>query len=72
VNQDAALHVARLAPGQSVRHTLAQGRHAWVQVARGTVALNEHPLAAGDGAALSGESKLDLHAASGAKVLVFD
>ncbi|MFT3774532.1 MAG: pirin family protein [Minicystis sp.] len=39
VHQDVAIHAAVLEPGASVSHTLAQGRHAWVQVARGSVEL---------------------------------
>jgi quercetin 2,3-dioxygenase len=72
LHQDAALYVAKLAAGQSVAHALAPGRHAWVQVARGDVALGDVTLAAGDGAAISDATKLDLRAAGAAEILVFD
>lgn len=55
VHQDAVVCAAVLAPGDSITHTLAPGRHAWLQVARGAVALNDQRLAQGDGAAISGE-----------------
>lgn len=72
IHQDAALYVAKLSPGAKVRHDIAPGRHAWVQVARGAVQLNGKGLGEGDGAAASEESLLELAGVSGAEVLVFD
>jgi redox-sensitive bicupin YhaK (pirin superfamily) len=51
---------------------LQPGRHAWIQVARGTISVNGHRLDAGDGAAVSDETALELTASSDAEVLVFD
>jgi quercetin 2,3-dioxygenase len=72
VHQDMRLSVAELDAGQSLRHVLPAGRHAWLQVARGIVALNGQELRAGDGAALSDELSFDLETATGAEVLLFD
>jgi quercetin 2,3-dioxygenase len=72
VHQDAELYVARLDTGKEVARELASGRHAWVQVARGSVELNGTKLAAGDGAAVSDEQRLLLRASAPAEVLVFD
>jgi redox-sensitive bicupin YhaK (pirin superfamily) len=72
IAQDLDLHAALLAPGASVEHALAPGRHAWLHVARGGVALNGLALSAGDGAAVSGESRVVLEAATDAEVLLFD
>ena len=36
VQQDLAICVARVGSGQTRSHALAPGRHAWVQVARGS------------------------------------
>jgi redox-sensitive bicupin YhaK (pirin superfamily) len=72
VHQDARLYAALLAPGEAVTHPLAQGRHAWVQVIRGEVEAAGERLAAGDGAAVSGEPALSLRAVADAEVLVFD
>jgi len=55
-----------------VRHPLRPGRHAWVQIARGVVGLDGQTLAAGDGAALSDETAVDLAAREDSEVLVFD
>jgi redox-sensitive bicupin YhaK (pirin superfamily) len=43
-----------------------------VQVARGSVALNGHPLGQGDGAAVSEESAIVLAGRETAEVLLFD
>jgi hypothetical protein len=72
VHQDVRLYASLLDPGTTVEHALGTGRHAWIQVARGAVALDDQPLAAGDGAAVSGATSLRLTGRSDAEVLVFD
>src|SRR5688572_15928397 len=49
IHQDARVHVANLDGDERAELALAPGRHAWVQVARGSVELNGEPLATGDG-----------------------
>lgn len=73
INQDARLYSAALDRGQSARHELAEGRHAWVQVARGSGTVNGIEVKAGDGVAISGERAVELVAAEdGSDLLVFD
>ena len=72
VHQDVDLFSAVLASGQRVKHPLKPGRHAWIQIARGDVAVNGTALHAGDGAAVSDETELDLAASSDAELLLFD
>jgi redox-sensitive bicupin YhaK (pirin superfamily) len=72
IRQDARLYLATLGVEDTVVHTLAPGRHAWLQVLRGQVALNDHPLAAGDGAAASDEEKLSIKGHGAAEVMLFD
>jgi len=72
IRQDNELYATVLAPGESVEHTLKPDRHAYVQVARGSVTLNGEPLEAGDGAAISAEKSLRLAGVSDAEVLLFD
>jgi quercetin 2,3-dioxygenase len=72
VHQDVRLYAALLAPGEEVTQGIGDGRHAWLQVARGEVELNGQRLAAGDGAAVSGEPTLSLRGRSDAEVLLFD
>ena len=72
IHQDARLLSALLAPGQEALHELAPGRHAWVQVARGAIAVNGETLTAGDGAAVSEEASVWLSDKDQAEVLVFE
>ncbi|MBI3546986.1 MAG: pirin family protein [Gammaproteobacteria bacterium] len=72
VHQDARLYAAKLKPNDSVAHTLAPQRRAYVQVARGAVSLNGETLAAGDGAQLENETSIKLVAKDSAEVLLFD
>ena len=72
INQDAKLYVTLLNPGDEVTHELAKGRHAWLQVARGSVELNGKKLTHGDGEAISDEQKLTIKGVENAEVLLFD
>ena len=51
---------------------LADGRYAWVQMARGRARLNGTALEEGDGAAASNEATIDIAADGPAEILVFD
>src|SRR5215813_7633620 len=51
INQDARFYVSELGSQDMVNHILGSERHAWVQVARGSVNLNGQSLSEGDGAA---------------------
>jgi quercetin 2,3-dioxygenase len=72
VHQDVSVYAVRLEPARRVRHPVDPGRHVWVQVARGTLAVNGVALGAGDGAALSGEQALELAAETSAEAVVFE
>jgi redox-sensitive bicupin YhaK (pirin superfamily) len=72
IHQDALVFLASLDAGQQVAHPLRPGRHAWLQVLRGEVTANGHALAAGDGAAVSGEQGLEVEASTPAEVMLFD
>jgi redox-sensitive bicupin YhaK (pirin superfamily) len=72
VHQDVNLYLARLDAGNRIPFEISPSRSAWVQVTRGSVALGEQKLAAGDGASLSGEKAVLLTAAEDAEVLAFD
>lgn len=72
IQQDAKLYVAKLKAGDEIAHALNSKRHAWIQIARGAVTLNGKQLAAGDGAAITEETKLSFHASEPSEVLLFD
>ena len=72
VHQDARLFVANLAEGERVEHGLAPGRGAWLQVARGIVALNGTEMRESDGAAVEDEPLLAIEAETDVEILLFD
>ena len=72
IHQDADLFIARLDAGAKVSRPLASARHAWLQVARGSVVLNGTPLQAGDGAAIASESEIRVEAKEASEILLFD
>jgi redox-sensitive bicupin YhaK (pirin superfamily) len=72
IQQDARVYATVLGPGESVTHALAPGRHAWLHVARGSLALNGHALSHGDGAAITSQPTHTLTATSPAEALLFD
>jgi redox-sensitive bicupin YhaK (pirin superfamily) len=72
IRQNNEVYAAVLGAGESVRHELKPQRHAYVQVARGSVKLNGQKLAEGDGAAISAEKAVELTGVKDAEVLLFD
>ncbi len=72
IRQDNELYATVLGPGETVAHELKPDRHAYVQVARGSVKLNSENLETGDGAAISAEKSLQLTGVADAEVLLFD
>jgi hypothetical protein len=72
IHQDVDLYASLLSPGAQIEHPLAAGRHAWLQVARGSVTANGLDLGSGDGAAISDEAALRVTAGEAAELLVFD
>ena len=72
IHQDADVYAALLGAKERVTQTLRPGRHAWVQIARGSVGLNGQTLTAGDGARISGEEEIDVTGREPAELLLFD
>jgi quercetin 2,3-dioxygenase len=72
IHQDARIYASLLDKGKEVVHNMDDGRSAWLQLAAGSVLLNDTPLRQGDGAAISQESNLHITAEEAAEVLLFD
>jgi redox-sensitive bicupin YhaK (pirin superfamily) len=72
VHQDARVYASLLQSGESLQYTPAPGRHCYVHVARGELALNGDSLVAGDAAAIADEPVLLLSAPGMAEFLLFD
>lgn len=73
IHQDADVFATRLEAGRAVSHTLAVGRVAFAQVARGSATIAGENLQQGDGVALSELSEIQIAAgADGAEIVLFD
>lgn len=72
IQQDARIFLANIAVGQDLPFDLTPGRHAWLQVLRGSIELNGTPLATSDGAAVSNEGRLHMRATEPAELMLFE
>jgi quercetin 2,3-dioxygenase len=73
IHQDVNLYSSILAKDESVEHNLAENRHAWIQIVKGSLELNGENLTQGDGAAVSNESLLQIKSlADETEFLLFD
>jgi redox-sensitive bicupin YhaK (pirin superfamily) len=70
--QDAEIWAARLDPDNEAVHTLRPGRKAWLQVAKGEVSVGEETLKAGDAAALTDMTQIQVRSRAPSEVLLFD
>jgi len=72
MHQDAYLYAALLEGVERITHTVAEGRRAYVHVARGRVSVNGQALQAGDALKATGTREITLENAAAAEVLLFD
>ena len=73
INQDVKLYASILKDEQKVKHELADGRHAWIQIISGSVDVNGEELKDGDGAAISEEKAVEIRSLDdNSEFLLFD
>jgi len=73
INQDVQVYASTLNSKEKVSVGLDAGRHAWIQLISGSIEVNGVRLDAGDGAAISEETRLEIEsAADGSEFLLFD
>ena len=72
VRQDASIFATRLLAGESVGFTVERKRHAWLQVARGSLLVNGTKLRSGDAVATSRPMQLHVEATEPTDALLFD
>ena len=64
IGQDAFLFVTRLDAGAALDYVARPGRKLWLQLASGQVIVGEKTLNSGDGAAIVGETEINVKAAA--------
>jgi redox-sensitive bicupin YhaK (pirin superfamily) len=72
IRAEARVLAATLAAGESVTHTIGEGRHAYLVPATGAITINGTPFAARDGAALSGGQTVTITATDAAEIVLVD
>lgn len=72
IHQDADIYRLHLQPGQRVTHELRPGRGAWLQIAEGTLTVNDLQLNTGDGVSTEEPGTLELVAVRPTEALLFD
>jgi hypothetical protein len=72
VQTDASIHAALIDADERADYPLAQGRRAYVHVARGALEVNGQRLNAGDAAMIEAEAAVTLAHGDQAEVLLFD
>ncbi len=72
IHQDASIHLASLSAGAELSRDLPPGRHAWLQVLKGSVVLDGATLGPGDGAAVSDQPAIAIRALGPSEVMLFD
>lgn len=73
IHQDVNLYIAALKNGDRVNYSPRENRSLWIQVAKGSVEINDQPLQAGDGAAITQEINIAISATRNeTEILLFD
>lgn len=72
IHQDILMYAGILDKNATVQYVIAPRRHVWMQVANGSITLNDAALKTGDGAALSEEKQLQIAAVAASEVILFD
>jgi len=72
IQQDVRMYASIVEPDRTVQHIIAPGRKGWLHVVTGSVEVNGHALAAGDGLAIEGEEALGVSSSTKGEVLLFD
>ena len=72
LNQDVSLYASILDGGEEVELVMDPKRYGWLQVARGSVSVNDEKAEQGDGVVVVGESNLNIKAEEPAEILLFD
>jgi redox-sensitive bicupin YhaK (pirin superfamily) len=72
IHQDASIYAALLDGAEKAAHKLAEGRRAYVHVARGKVTVNGAPLEVGDALKVTNAGGVVLEQGADAEVLLFD
>jgi len=72
INQDVDLYIGSLEKGQSIKNTFDINRNIWLQLARGSMTINNQGIKEGDGVSISNETEIELSTSKSAEFLLFN
>jgi quercetin 2,3-dioxygenase len=72
LHANAELYVAYMTPNSAISYQFKSNHAGWLQLITGSIKLNGETLNAGDGAAISDITKLDIQSIDDAELLLFD
>ncbi|MDA0658776.1 MAG: pirin family protein [Planctomycetota bacterium] len=72
IHSDARIYLSSLNDGHELQFQMSDGRHAWLQVLRGSVSVNSIRLSTGDGVSVVEEHSVTIRADSDAEIMLFD
>jgi redox-sensitive bicupin YhaK (pirin superfamily) len=72
VNQDISLFTSVLDTDESVDYSIDPKRYGWLQVARGSIEVNDEQAHQGDGVVIVAESALIIKAVEPSEIVLFD
>ena len=72
IHQDVSIYLSVLDAGNKLEYPLEPERHAWLQLIRGKIKVNDQEIDPSDGLAISEESELKISALRSSEFMVFD
>ncbi len=72
IHQEATVYASILEAGNDLSYAIPPERHVYLQLISGSIAVNEQPLVAGDGAAINLENHLNIKSSEQTEFLLFD
>lgn len=72
IHQDVNLYTGRYSAGEETLFEIPKNRHAWVQVVKGELQVNDQNLSRGDGLGISKIERLDIKSLKDSEFLIFD
>lgn len=72
INQDADIYIGRFKAFEKIDFKIRPNRHIWIQMIDGEIEVNDIPLHAGDGLAISNEESLTIKSQIESEFILFD
>ncbi|MFC1664963.1 pirin family protein [Pseudomonadota bacterium] len=72
IHQDVVIYICKTVKAQKMEYKIADQRHLWIQITKGSLTLNGEFIESGDGIAISDEPTLSIDIHANSEFLLFD